>query len=159
MHGFWEPIRQILPIGTQWTRFVQWVVDICGVGAQNCAADRAPWHGQEGGRRGRGGSPGGPTSQAIYLTPCQGVRCQGCHSYRPATPTAPRDRPGNRGCGDPEPTTHRSREPIRQILPIGTQWTRFVQWVVEICGFRAQSCAVDRALWQAKSCKVGARSV
>ena len=43
-----------------------------------------------GGAEGQGGSPGGPTSQAIYLTPCQGVRCQGCHSYRPPPLLPPR---------------------------------------------------------------------
>ena len=60
------------------------------------------------------------------------------------------DRPGNRGYGDPESTLHSFWEPIRQILPIEAQQTRFVQWNYDCCGLRAQNCPAGRAFCQTR---------
>ena len=37
----------------------------------------------------------------------------------------------------------RSRQLIRQILPVGTPWARFVQWVNETRDLRASSCVAE----------------
>ncbi len=57
---------------------------------------------------------------------------------------------GNRENCAPGPIMRSFLEPIRQILPIGTQWTRFVQWIYECRGLRAQNCVADRALCQGR---------